>query len=172
MITPKKTLELRRGAAPLPEMFHLILPQVGLHSPPPQTATSLHDVATRGPCQVPPTGLGRGASRAGWGHGRTKLVCLLMAGGRSPWKFGIVAIPGATRGCILVSCFIFRGEVLRGAGRNGKMDRIHHGVCQAASPFSGVFWVPEGESPTGDGHLTPETTGVVPFCLLVFLLLL
>lgn len=61
---------------------------------------------------------------------------------------------------------------MRGAGRNGKMDRIHHGVCQAASPFSGVFWVPEGESPTGDGHLTPETTGVVPFCLLVFLLLL
>lgn len=144
-------------------MFHLILPRtappssplkVGLHSPPPQTATSLHDVATRGPCQVPPTGLGRRA--------RTKLVPLLMAGG--PVHHGRSAslqIPGgATRRCILVSCFIFRG---RSCGVQGGMARwIVQYSSRCASPFSGVFWVPEGGIPhwrwtldAGDGRGGP-----------------
>lgn len=63
-------------------------------------------------------------------------------------------------------------EVLRGAGRNGKMSSR----CACASPFSGVFWVPEGGIPhwrwtldAGDDRGGPISAWC--FCL-VFLLLI
>lgn len=52
----------------------------------------------------------------------------------------------------------------------GGMARCHQSVPVPA-PFLGYFGSPREESPTGDGHLTPETTGVVPSLLGVLLLI-
>lgn len=144
MITQKKTLELRSCPSsrnvpshPSPNCPPSSPLKVGLHSPPPQTATSLHDVATRGPCQVPPAGLGRRA--------RTKLVRLLMAGGAvHHGSSASLQIPGEPPDAASWFRVSFLGGGLAGC-RAEWQDGSYSPRC--ASPFSGVFWVPEGGIP-------------------------